>query len=64
MRQAGKMNSYDITYQTTTTPITIGIDADDPYTACAIVGRKTQVKDLKILKIIHYSAPDTIWNSQ
>lgn len=54
---------YEITYETDTTPITQEIEADDPYTACFILGKKTTVKKSKIMKIVYHAKPDTIWKA-
>jgi hypothetical protein len=55
------MDTYVITYATSTTPITLEVQAEDPYTACMILGRKTTVKELKVLKIVVVHKPETIW---
>lgn len=56
------MNTYAITYESELTPITLEIVADDPYTACMMLGRKTKTKKVKVLKIVVNPMPEVIWN--
>lgn len=52
---------YQITYAAHPCPITREVKADSGYTACMIVGRDTQTKELRIIKVVELRDPVVLY---
>jgi hypothetical protein len=55
---------YEITYETERTPITLEVQAPDPYSACMKLGRNTKTKRTIIHKIVVKQSPKVIFDNR